>query len=33
MREKVNLSEKLALLDEPYQPGIVGYLNDPSSWW
>jgi len=28
MRDKVNLAEKLALLDEPYQPGIVGYMND-----
>jgi mannose-6-phosphate isomerase-like protein (cupin superfamily) len=25
---KVNLAEKLALLDKPYAPGIVGYLND-----
>ena len=24
----VNLAEKLALLDQPYSPGIVGYLND-----
>jgi mannose-6-phosphate isomerase-like protein (cupin superfamily) len=24
----VNLAEKLALLDAPYEPGIVGYLND-----
>lgn len=28
MYEKVNLSEKLRLLDRPYQPGIVGRLND-----
>jgi len=28
MRDRVNLAEKLALLDEPYQPGIVGYMND-----
>ena len=28
MRDKVNLAEELALLDEPYQPGIVGYMND-----
>ena len=28
MGNKVNLAEKLALLDEPFQPGIVGYLND-----
>ena len=28
MDDSVNLAEKLALLDAPYQPGIVGYLND-----
>ncbi len=28
MRDKVNLAEKFALLDEHYAPGIVGYLND-----
>jgi hypothetical protein len=28
MENKVNLADKLALLDEPYSPGIVGYLND-----
>jgi mannose-6-phosphate isomerase-like protein (cupin superfamily) len=28
MDAKVNLAEKLALLDGPFQPGIVGYLND-----
>jgi len=28
MRDKVNLADKLALLDEPFKPGIVGYLND-----
>src|SRR5919204_5176042 len=28
MDTKVNLAEKLALLDAPFQPGIVGYLND-----
>ena len=28
MDDKVNLAEKLGLLDRPYQPGIVGYLND-----
>jgi mannose-6-phosphate isomerase-like protein (cupin superfamily) len=27
MNEKVNLAEKLALLDGPFRPGIVGYLN------
>jgi mannose-6-phosphate isomerase-like protein (cupin superfamily) len=26
--DKVNLAEKLALLERPYEPGIVGYLND-----
>jgi mannose-6-phosphate isomerase-like protein (cupin superfamily) len=28
MDTKVNLAEKLARLDRPYAPGIVGYLND-----
>jgi mannose-6-phosphate isomerase-like protein (cupin superfamily) len=28
MDDKINLTAKLALLDEIYQPGIVGYLND-----
>ena len=28
MDDKVNLAEKFALLERPYQPGIVGYLND-----
>lgn len=28
MDAKVNLAEKIALLDKPYTPGIVGYLND-----
>ncbi len=28
MHEKVNLNEKSRLLDKPYSPGIVGYLND-----
>ena len=28
MQRKVNLGEKLALLEGPFQPGIVGYLND-----
>jgi mannose-6-phosphate isomerase-like protein (cupin superfamily) len=28
MDDKVDLAAKLALLDEPYRPGIVGYLND-----
>ena len=28
MHDKINLAEKFALLDAPYEPGIVGYLND-----
>jgi mannose-6-phosphate isomerase-like protein (cupin superfamily) len=28
MDDKVNLAEKFALLEQPYHPGIVGYLND-----
>jgi mannose-6-phosphate isomerase-like protein (cupin superfamily) len=28
VEDKVNLAEKLSLLDKPFQPGIVGYLND-----
>ena len=28
METKVNLADKLALLDAPFQPGIVGQLND-----
>jgi hypothetical protein len=28
MDDKVNLSDKVALLDEVWSPGIVGYLND-----
>jgi mannose-6-phosphate isomerase-like protein (cupin superfamily) len=28
MNYKVNLAEKFALLHRPYEPGIVGYLND-----
>jgi mannose-6-phosphate isomerase-like protein (cupin superfamily) len=28
MENTVNLAEKLALLDSPFQPGIVGFLND-----
>jgi mannose-6-phosphate isomerase-like protein (cupin superfamily) len=28
MDDKVNVQEKLALLDRPYAPGIVGFLND-----
>ena len=26
--EKVNLAAKLALLEKPFQPGIVGHIND-----
>jgi len=28
MNDKVNLAEKFALLDEPYNPATVGYVND-----
>jgi len=28
MNDKIDLAAKLALLDRPYTPGIVGYLND-----
>lgn len=28
MDTKVNLAEKLALLELPFQPGIVGFIND-----
>jgi mannose-6-phosphate isomerase-like protein (cupin superfamily) len=28
MNDKVSLAAKFALLDEPYRPGIVGYIND-----
>jgi len=28
MRDKINLADKLALLDTPFTPGIVGFLND-----
>ena len=28
MRDKVNLEEKVALLESAFSPGIVGYLND-----
>jgi mannose-6-phosphate isomerase-like protein (cupin superfamily) len=26
--DKIDLAEKFALLERPYEPGIVGYLND-----
>ena len=28
MNEKINLAEKLALLEKPYQPGIIAFIND-----
>src|SRR4051794_10145428 len=28
MDDPINLAEKLAKLDRPFQPGIVGFLND-----
>lgn len=28
MDERINLAEKFALLDGPYRPGLIGYLND-----
>ena len=28
MNKKINLAEKLALLEKPYEPGIVGFIND-----
>jgi mannose-6-phosphate isomerase-like protein (cupin superfamily) len=28
MHDKINLAAKLALLERPYEPGIVGYIND-----
>ena len=28
MDDNVNLAEKFALLARPYEPGIIGYLND-----
>lgn len=28
MDQKVNLEEKFSLLDKPYSPGIVGYVNE-----
>ena len=28
MDDKVNLADKLDLLDRPFRPGIVGFLND-----
>jgi mannose-6-phosphate isomerase-like protein (cupin superfamily) len=28
MDDRINLAEKIGLLEGPYSPGIVGYLND-----
>jgi len=28
MNDKINLAEKVGLLEQPYVPGIVGHLND-----
>jgi mannose-6-phosphate isomerase-like protein (cupin superfamily) len=28
MNEKVNLASKLAMLEQPFEPGIVGHIND-----
>lgn len=28
MDDKINLAEKFALLDGPFRPGIIGYIND-----
>ena len=28
VNDKVNLAAKLAMLEKPYQPGIVGFVND-----
>lgn len=28
MHDKVNLASKLALLNGPYEPGIIGFIND-----
>lgn len=28
MAEKINLAEKMAMLEGAYRPGIVGYVND-----
>ncbi|MGB9182681.1 MAG: cupin domain-containing protein [Solirubrobacteraceae bacterium] len=28
MNKKINLAAKLAMLQQPYEPGVVGYLND-----
>ena len=28
MDDKINLAAKFALLDQPYQPGVIGFIND-----
>jgi mannose-6-phosphate isomerase-like protein (cupin superfamily) len=28
VNEKINLAAKLAVLEHPYEPGIVGFMND-----
>jgi mannose-6-phosphate isomerase-like protein (cupin superfamily) len=28
MTDKINLAAKFALMEKPYEPGIVGYIND-----
>src|SRR6516164_1165217 len=28
VNEKINLAAKLALIEKPYEPGIVGFIND-----
>jgi mannose-6-phosphate isomerase-like protein (cupin superfamily) len=28
MDDKVNLTQKVELLNKPYSPGVIGYLND-----
>jgi mannose-6-phosphate isomerase-like protein (cupin superfamily) len=28
VREKINLAQKFAMLERPFEPGIVGHLND-----
>jgi len=28
VNDSINLAEKFALLGRPYEPGIIGYLND-----
>jgi len=28
VEDSINLAEKFALLGRPYEPGIIGYLND-----